>query len=199
MPISSQSSFTLPPAPSPQPLFYKSRGLVCFGSLSAACSNDLWSWEVLDKGDGDLARKRQHGVLRPRPSGRKCPQANTHCPASSPGVIDVRPQGRINTQTHRVTTVDSRHPDLVRPQLLTPDRPPLFHQTQPLARRTPALRATAHLGDRPVQGSQSLLLPLHSLPSFSFPNHLPPPLPVCFLRSSLAPLKLQVPAELMTP
>ena len=54
------------PTPSTQLLSYKSRGLVCFGSLSAASSNDLWSWEVLDGsaacggGDGDLARKRQH-------------------------------------------------------------------------------------------------------------------------------------------
>lgn len=32
-----------PPSLRPQLLSYKSRGLVCFGSLSAACSNDLWS------------------------------------------------------------------------------------------------------------------------------------------------------------
>lgn len=51
-----------------------------------------------------------------------------------------------------------------------------------------------HLGDRPVQGPQCLPLPLHS-----FPDHPPPPLPVHFLRSRLAPSKLLVPAELITP
>lgn len=38
-------SAPLQPPSLPPPLSTKSRGLVCFGSFSAACSSDLWSQE----------------------------------------------------------------------------------------------------------------------------------------------------------
>lgn len=51
-PAQPQPQLPSPPAPAPQLLSYKSRGLVCFGSFCAARSSDLWSWEALDGGGG---------------------------------------------------------------------------------------------------------------------------------------------------
>lgn len=77
-----------------------------------------------------MAQEGLRGVQRPRPRGRKCPEADTHCPTSS-------------QECSRQTPGPDKHPDMqrspsdtclqatvhqtVRPQLFTPVCPPQSH------------------------------------------------------------------------
>ena len=88
-------------APSPQLPSYKSRGLVCFGSFPAACSSDLWSLEVLHRGDGGLGPEK---AALSAEAQAKWPEVSTGrytLSRQQPRAIHVRPQRQINTQTHK--------------------------------------------------------------------------------------------------
>lgn len=148
-------------------------------------------------------------MLRPRPSGRKCPEADTHCPASDtlgqqPRVTHVTPQGQINTQTHKdhqqtpacgqpCPQTQSDHScsrQMGRPCTVGPTRSPLA---------PPVLTATAsHRG--PHWGSLGTAQPLASPPLSPFMAlSLLPSSPPLTPATSLLPWLLLAPSKLLVP
>ena len=199
-------------APSPQLPSYKSRGLVCFGSFPAACSSDLWSLEVLHRGDGGLGPEK---AALSAEAQAKWPEVSTGrytLSRQQPRAIHVRPQRQINTQTHKGHHQTPACGQPCTQTQTTAARPThwLHSEPQPLtggrAGGAPLLPSPSSPSPSPQLPSQQRLTLLGRdgcIPSLlSRAPSLPCcPLPYPWLPSALPhpPIPLTVPTELVTP